>query len=85
MMSNNIPQNTVEVRAENKDMVTVMPEFERLVSEFFVTKKPIGAICISPAVIVSILSSKIGKEESEIKVTIGDDKEQLIEKLGVKS
>ncbi len=68
--------------AENKDMVTIMPEFERLVSEFFVTKKPIGAICISPAIIVSILSSKIGKEESEIKVTIGDDKEQLIEKLG---
>ncbi len=40
--------------AESKDMVTVMPEFERLVSEFFVTKKPIGAICISPAIIVSI-------------------------------
>jgi len=53
--------------AENKDMVTVMPEFERLVSEFFVTKKPIG---------------KIGKEESKVKVTIGDDREQLIEKLG---
>lgn len=68
--------------AESKDMVTVMPEFERLVSEFFVTKKPIGAICISPAIIVSILSSKIGKEESKVKVTIGDDREQLIERLG---
>ncbi|CAH2209377.1 jg24872 [Pararge aegeria aegeria] len=65
--------------AENK---TVMPEFERLVSEFFVAKKPIGTICISPAIIVLILSSKIGKEESKIKVTIGDDKDQLIEKLG---
>ncbi len=63
--------------AENK---TVMPE--RLVSEFFIEKKPIGTICISPAIIVLILSSKIGKEESKIKVTIGDDKEQLIEKLG---
>lgn len=68
--------------AESKNMVTVMPEFERLVSEFFVTKKPIGAICISPAIIVSILSSKIGKEESKVKVTIGDDREQLIERLG---
>ncbi len=65
--------------AENK---TVMPEFERLVSEFFVAKKPIGTICISPAIIVLILSSKIGKEESKIKVTIGNDKDQLIEKLG---
>jgi enhancing lycopene biosynthesis protein 2 len=33
-------------------MLTVMPEIERLVSEFFVTIKPIGAICISPAIIV---------------------------------
>ncbi|MFL3876709.1 Glyoxalase ElbB [Wolbachia endosymbiont of Trichogramma kaykai] len=65
--------------AENK---TVMPEFERLVSEFFVAKKPIGTICISSAIIVLILSSKMGKEESKIKVTIGEDKDQLIEKLG---
>ncbi|WP_395463081.1 isoprenoid biosynthesis glyoxalase ElbB [Wolbachia endosymbiont of Cantharis cryptica] len=68
--------------AENKDVVIVIPEFERLVSEFFVTKKLIGAICISPAVIVFILNSKIDKEESKIKVTIGDDREKLIEKLG---
>jgi enhancing lycopene biosynthesis protein 2 len=68
--------------AENKDTVTVLPEFERLVLEFFNAKKPIGAICISPAIIVSILSNKINEEESKIKVTIGDDKEQLIEKLG---
>ncbi|WCR58028.1 MAG: Glyoxalase ElbB [Wolbachia endosymbiont of Ctenocephalides felis wCfeJ] len=68
--------------AEGKDVVTVIPEFERLVSEFFVAKKPIGAICISPAIIVFILSNKIGKEKNRIKVTIGDDREKLIEKLG---
>lgn len=67
---------------ESKNTVTVVPDFERLVSEFFDTKKPIGAICISPAIIVSILSKKIDKEESKVKVTIGDDKEQLIDKLG---
>ncbi len=67
---------------ENRDAVTVLPEFERLVSEFFITKKPIGAICISPAIIVFILSSRIGKEKNRIKVTIGDDREKLIEKLG---
>lgn len=70
--------------AKNREMVTIMPEFERLVSEFFVTKELIGAICISAAIIVPILSSNIGKEESEIQVTIGDGKEQLIEKLGGK-
>ncbi|QOD38876.1 isoprenoid biosynthesis glyoxalase ElbB [Candidatus Wolbachia massiliensis] len=68
--------------AEGKDMVTVIPEFERLVSEFFVAKKPIGAICISPAIIAFILSGKIGKEKNRVKVTIGDDREKLIEKLG---
>ncbi|MCA4774268.1 isoprenoid biosynthesis glyoxalase ElbB [Wolbachia endosymbiont of Mansonella perstans] len=68
--------------AEGKDVATVIPEFERLVSEFFVAKKPIGAICISPAVVVFILSSKIGKRGNKIKVTIGDDREKLIEKLG---
>lgn len=67
---------------ESKNTVTVVPDLERLVSEFFDTKKPIGAICISPAIIVSILSKKIDKEENKVKVTIGDDKEQLIDKLG---
>lgn len=61
----------------NEDLLSVIPEFERLVLEFFNMKKPIGAICIAPSIIVSILSKK-----NKVKVTIGDDKEQLIEKLG---
>ncbi|QKX00814.1 isoprenoid biosynthesis glyoxalase ElbB [Wolbachia endosymbiont of Dipetalonema caudispina] len=68
--------------AEKRDIVTVLPEFERLVSEFFIARKPIGAICISPAIVTLILSSRINKEKNRIKVTIGDDKEKLIEKLG---
>ncbi|QKX01512.1 isoprenoid biosynthesis glyoxalase ElbB [Wolbachia endosymbiont of Cruorifilaria tuberocauda] len=68
--------------AENKDTITVLPEFEKLVSEFFIAKKPIGAICISPAIVAFILSSRIGKEKNRVKVTIGDDKEKLIERLG---
>ncbi|MFP3036147.1 MAG: isoprenoid biosynthesis glyoxalase ElbB [Wolbachia sp.] len=68
--------------AEGKDVATVIPEFERLVSEFFAAKKSIGAICISPAVVVFILSSKIGERGNKIKVTVGDDREKLIEKLG---
>jgi enhancing lycopene biosynthesis protein 2 len=68
--------------AEGKDVVTVIPEFERLVSEFFAAKKPIGTICISPAVVAFILSNKIDKRGNKIKVTIGDDRGKLIEKLG---
>ncbi|MEY2393220.1 isoprenoid biosynthesis glyoxalase ElbB [Wolbachia endosymbiont of Tettigetta isshikii] len=68
--------------AEGKDVATVIPEFKRLVSEFFAAKKSIGAICISPAVVVFILSSKIGERRNKIKVTVGDDREKLIEKLG---
>ncbi|MDN5247898.1 MAG: isoprenoid biosynthesis glyoxalase ElbB [Wolbachia endosymbiont of Tyrophagus putrescentiae] len=64
---------------EDKEEVTVIPEFERLVLEFFNAKKPIGAICISPAIVVSILSNKA---KVRAKVTIGDDKKQLIDKLG---
>ncbi|MDG7056261.1 MAG: isoprenoid biosynthesis glyoxalase ElbB [Wolbachia endosymbiont of Meromenopon meropis] len=68
--------------AKNKDLAKILPEFEKLVLEFFAAKKPIGATCISPAVIVFILSNKAGKRENKIKVTIGDDREKLIEKLG---
>lgn len=62
---------------ENKGTITVIPEFRKLVLEFFDEKKPIGAICISPVIITSILSKK-----ATVKVTIGDDKTQLIEKFG---
>lgn len=62
---------------ENKETVTVIPDLKNLVIGFFDAKKPIGAICISPAVVASILRKK-----ATVKVTIGDDKSQLIEKLG---
>ncbi|WFW29852.1 MAG: isoprenoid biosynthesis glyoxalase ElbB [Wolbachia endosymbiont of Menacanthus eurysternus] len=68
--------------ADSKEVITVIREFERLVLEFFTAKKPIGAICISPAIIVFILSNKVNKNGNKIKVTIGDDREKLIERLG---
>lgn len=47
---------------------TVHPEVARLVREMAAAKKPIGAICIAPALIAAIL----GKEYSP-EVTIGSD------------
>ncbi|UWI83111.1 isoprenoid biosynthesis glyoxalase ElbB [Wolbachia endosymbiont of Howardula sp.] len=69
--------------SEIREKVTVIPEFARLVLEFFAAKKPIGTICISPTVIVAILNSKVN-QENQIKVTIGDDTEHLVNKLGGK-
>ncbi len=42
-------------------------DFERVLNEFFAEKKPIGAICISPAVIC------LGLGKHGIEVTIGND------------
>lgn len=55
----------------------VIPEFKRLILEFIKAKKPIGAICISPAVLVAAV-----REHFKAKVTIGDDDGGLIGALG---
>lgn len=56
----------------------VLPEIERILKEFFSAQKPIGAICISPALVARVLGNH------GITVTIGDDKEvaQEIAKTG---
>lgn len=43
----------------------VNPDFERIIKQFSITKKPIGALCIAPAVVARILGN--------ITVTIGKD------------
>jgi enhancing lycopene biosynthesis protein 2 len=48
---------------------TVEPEVERVVGEFMNAGKPIGAICIAPALIAR-LAGKLGVK---VKLTIGDD------------
>lgn len=55
----------------------VLPAMRSAVIGFFKSQKPIGAICIAPALIVSILS-----ELASPKVTIGDDETGLIRGLG---
>lgn len=56
----------------------VNSEIESVVKDFWKAKKPIGALCISPAIIAKILPNLI--------VTIGNDKNTIteIEKMGTK-
>lgn len=63
----------------------VDPEVARLVREVHKAGKPIGAICIAPALMAKIFSAK-GPEGSGVELTIGNDQAtaQAIEKLGQK-
>ncbi len=56
------------------------PDFEKVIHSFYEARKPIGALCISPAVICLALGAK------GIEVTIGEDEEmaQVITSLGAK-
>jgi len=49
---------------------TVNSEVERLAGDMLAAKKPIGAICIAPAMLARI----VGKRDLHPKVTIGTDK-----------
>lgn len=54
----------------------VTPELERAILDMVEAKKPIGALCIAPAILAKVLTG--------VNVTIGDDKEtiQVIEAMG---
>lgn len=66
--------------AEKGADATVLPEFKQLILDFINQDKPIGAICISPA----ILTAALRDENREAHVTIGGDEQNggLIESLG---
>ena len=49
---------------------SVNPDVERLATEMLAAKKPIGAICIAPAILARI----VGKKDLHPKLTIGTDK-----------
>ncbi|HKQ49762.1 MAG TPA: isoprenoid biosynthesis glyoxalase ElbB [Phycisphaerae bacterium] len=57
--------------AEQGANCTVNPGVERLAGEMLDAKKPIGAICIAPA----LLSRIVGKKDLHPKLTIGTDKD----------
>ncbi len=60
---------------------TILPAFKNAILTFLDQKKPIGVICISPAVLVAALKDT---PYAGATVTLGDDTEQLIEALGGK-
>lgn len=66
--------------AEKGADAAVLPDFKKAVEAFFSAGKPIGAICIAPAVVAAALKNK------SITLTIGDDKDvaAAIVKLGNK-
>ena len=57
----------------------VDPLVKRIIYEAVLAKKPIGAICIAPALVVAAL-----RDYFSVTVTIGDDPDGLITKLGGK-
>lgn len=58
----------------------VNPEVERLVKELLAARKPIGAICIAPAMLARI----IGPLAAGVKLTIGTDRDTAtaVERMG---
>lgn len=67
--------STFAVEGANCD---INPDLERIVKQFAASKKPIGALCISPAIVAAILE--------DVTVTIGSDAGTIeqIEKTGAK-
>lgn len=62
---------------------TVNPEADRIINEAYDLKKPIGAICVSPA----LIAMSLAKKNPEILLTLGTDEgaNADLEKIGVKS
>ena len=54
----------------------VIRELKEIIVQFYKSSKPIGAICISPAILAL-------KEHTKIKITLGEENE-LINKIGAK-
>lgn len=62
---------------------TVNPELERVINEAYDQKKPIGAVCIAPAIVALALA----KKNPDITLTLGTDKDanESLHQIGVKS
>lgn len=74
-------KNLCDFAVKGKDCA-VDPEVKRLVSETLAAKKPVGAICIAPALLAAIG----GDGKARPRVTIGTDKStaQAIDAMGAR-
>ena len=68
--------------ADDGPVCSVRPDVENLVNSMIDAKKPVGALCIAPALIARIL----GKRGIKAKITIGNDPgtADAINKMGAK-
>lgn len=67
--------NLSDLAIKNEN-ATVAEDLKEIIVQFYKLSKPIGAICISPAILALAL-----KEHAEIKITLGE-KNELINKMG---
>ncbi len=65
-------KNLSDVAIKGKDAI-VLPELRALILDFVAQKKPIGAICIAPAILTAALKGTI-----QANVTIGEDNDLII-------
>lgn len=67
--------------ADQGPQCQVNPEVERLIGEMLAAHKPIGAICIAPAMLARV----VGKKQVRARITIGSDPatSSALEKMGV--
>jgi enhancing lycopene biosynthesis protein 2 len=74
-------KNLVDFAIKGADC-TIHPEVDRLLNDMFKAKKPIGAMCIAPAVLARALKGK----GVSVRLTIGNNKEtaEALETLGAK-
>lgn len=69
-------KNLSNLASKGADL-SINENFKNLILSFLEQKKPIGAICISPAVLVAAVRDKV-----KPTVTVGDDPDNLITTLG---
>jgi enhancing lycopene biosynthesis protein 2 len=72
-----VAKNCSTLAFDGADM-NIDEEYKKAINDFYDDKKPIGAICISPAILVASLKAK-----TKTKVTVGEEENNdLIESLG---
>lgn len=69
-------KNFADIAIKGKEANFILPEYKKIITDFIDQKKPIGAICISPAVLTLALRGKI-----KPTVTIGEEND-MISSLG---
>lgn len=71
-----VAKNFSNLAFEGSDL-SLEPNIEKIINNFYDQKKAIAAMCISPAIVTKALQNK-----AKINVTLGNDSDNLINNLG---